>query len=62
MIDFSNLTDEQKEFFNSMWENHQRENEQTDDSAKSFQTYIEQRRKIEDNQAKAAEVLKSKMI
>ena len=62
MIDFSNLTDEQKEFFNSMWENHQRENEQTDDSANSFQTYIEQRRKIEDNQAKAAEVLKSKMI
>jgi hypothetical protein len=62
MIDFNNLTPEQKEFFNTMWENHQRENEQTDDSAKSFQTYIEQRRKIEDNQAKAAEVLKSKMI
>ena len=62
MIDFSNLTDEQKEFFNNKWENHQRENEQTDDSAKSFQTYIEQRRTIESDQAKAAEVLKSKMI
>lgn len=62
MIDFSNLTDEQKEFFNNMWENHQRENEQTDDSAKSFQTYIEHRRIIESDQAKAAEALKSKMI
>lgn len=62
MIDFSNLTDEQKEFFNNMWENHLRDNEQTDDSAKSFQTYIEQRRIIESEQSKAAEALKSKMI
>ncbi len=62
MIDFNNLTDEQKEFFNSMWESHQRENEHGDDSAKEFETYIAKRRKLEDNQTRAAEALKSKMI
>ena len=61
MIDFSNLTAEQKEFFNSMWENHQRENENQSESLKDFNAYIERKRKQEDEQAQAAEILKSKM-
>jgi len=61
MIDFSNLTAEQKEFFNSMWENHQKESQHQEDSINSFTAYLERRRKQEDEQAKAAEVLKSKM-
>ena len=62
MIDFTNLTEEQHEFFNSLWENHQKQDEQTDESTKSFNAYIEQRRKQEDDQAKAAEVLKTKFV
>lgn len=62
MVDFSNLTDEQKTFFNEMWESHQRENEHSNDSAKAFEDYISKRRAQEDNQAQAAEVLKSKMV
>jgi hypothetical protein len=62
MIDFSNLTDEQKEFFNNMWENHQRDNEQNVDGIKEFETYIAKRRKQEDDQARAAETLKTKMV
>lgn len=61
MIDFNNLTDEQKEFFNSMWESHQRENEHGDDSAKAFETYITKRRKQEESQEQAAQHLKSLM-
>lgn len=61
MIDFNNLTPEQKEFFTQMWESHQRENEQSSESLKDFQAYIERKRKQEDDQAKAAEILKSKM-
>lgn len=44
-----------------MWESHQRENEQSSESLKDFQAYIERKRKQEDDQAKAAEILKSKM-
>lgn len=62
MIDFSNLTDEQKVFFNDMWESHQKQSQQSDDSVKSFNAYIEKHRKQEDNQARAAEVLKTKMV
>lgn len=62
MLDFQNLTDEQKAFFNDLWESHQRENEHVDDSAKEFETYIAKRRKLEDDQARAAEVLKTKMV
>lgn len=62
MIDFANLTDEQKAFFNDLWESHQRDNAQSNDSIESFNAYIEQRRKLEDNQTRAAEALKSKMI
>ena len=62
MIDFNNLTPEQKEFFTQMWESHQQENEQSNDSAKAFEDYISKRRAQEDDQAKAAEVLKSKMV
>lgn len=61
MLDFSNLTPEQKEFFNTMWENHQRDNENQSESLKDFQAYIERKRKQEDEQAQAAEILKSKM-
>ena len=61
MIDFSNLTPEQKAFFNEMWENHQQESKQSEDSINSFTAYLERRRKQEDDQARAAEVLKSKM-
>lgn len=61
MLDFSNLTPEQKAFFNDMWENHQRESEQNNDSTKAFEDYISKRRAQEDDQAKAVEVLKSKM-
>lgn len=61
MIDFSNLTPEQKAFFNEMWESHQRENESQSESLKDFQAYIERKRKQEDAQAEAAEILKSKM-
>lgn len=61
MIDFNNLTPEQKEFFNTMWENHQRDNENQSESLKDFQAYIERKRKQEDEQAQAAEILKSKM-
>ena len=62
MIDFNNLTPEQKAFFTQMWENHQRESEQNNDSTKAFEKYISKRRAQEDNQAQAAEVLKSKMV
>lgn len=62
MLDFSNLTPEQKAFFNEMWESHQRDNEQNNDSTKAFEKYISKRRAQEDNQAQAAEVLKSKMV
>ena len=62
MIDFANLTDEQKAFFNDLWESNQRDNAQSNNSAESFNAYIEQRRKLEADQARAAEVLKSKMI
>ncbi len=62
MIDFQNLTQEQKQFFSDMWESHQRENEQNNDSTKEFEKYISKRRAQEDNQAKAAEVLKTKMV
>ena len=61
MLDFNNLTDEQKAFFSQMWENHQRDNEQTIESVKAFQCYVEQRRKQEDEQAKATEHLKALM-
>jgi len=61
MLDFSNLTPEQKELFTQMWESRQQENEQSNDSAKAFEDYISKRRAQEDDQAKAAEVLKSKM-
>lgn len=61
MIDFSNLTPEQKAFFNEMWENHQQESKQSEDSINSFTAYLERRRKQEDDQERAAEVLKSRM-
>lgn len=62
MIDFNNLTPEQKEFFTQMWESHQRENEQSSESLKDFQAYIERKRKQEDAQMEATEVLKTKMV
>ncbi len=62
MIDFSNLTPEQQAFLNEIWESHQQGTEQHDESLKDCNAYIERRRKQEDNQAKAAEVLKSKML
>ncbi len=61
MIDFNNLTQAQKEFFNEMWENHQQESKQSEDSINSFTAYLERRRKHEEAQAEAAEVLKTKM-
>lgn len=61
MLDFSNLTQEQKQFFSDMWESHQRESENQSESLKGFQAYIERKRKQEDAQAEAAEILKSKM-
>ena len=61
MLDFSNLTPEQKAFFTDMWESHQRESENHSESLKDFQAYIERKRKQEDEQAQAAEILKSKM-
>lgn len=62
MIDFQNLTEQQKEFFNSMWEQHQAQREQSDDSVTMINNYIEKHRQQEDNQAKAAEALKAKMV
>lgn len=62
MLDFSNLTAEQRAFFNEMWEQHQAQREQSDDSVQAFQCYIEKHRQQEDNQAKAAEALKAKMV
>lgn len=61
MIDFNNLSEEQKAFFNEMWESHQQEGEQSTESVLAFQKYVEKRRKQEDSQAQAAEILKSKM-
>ncbi len=61
MIDFNNLSEEQKAFFNEMWESHQQEDEQSTESVLAFQKYVEKRRKQEDSQAQAAEILKSKM-
>lgn len=61
MIDFNNLTPEQKAFFTDMWESHQRENENESESLKDFNAYLERKRKQEDEQAQAAEILKSKM-
>lgn len=62
MIDFNNLTPEQKEFFTEMWESHQRESENQSESLKGFQAYIERKRKQEDAQMEATEVLKTKMV
>lgn len=62
MIDFNNLTDDQKAFFNELWEQHQQQGQHEKDSTKSFEAYIAQRRKQEENQAKAAEILKTKMV
>ena len=61
MLDFSNLTQEQQAFFNSMWESHQKESENHSESLKDFNAYIERKRKQEDEQAQAAEILKTKM-
>ena len=61
MLDFNNLTDEQKAFFSQMWEKHQRDNEQTAESVKTFQCYADKRRKQEEEQAKATEQLKTLM-
>lgn len=61
MLDFNNLTQEQQDFFNKMWENHLQENERNGDSIKAFNAYVEKRRKQEDEQAKATEHLKTLM-
>ncbi len=61
MLDFNNLTQEQQDFFNEMWLKHQENKEQTTESVKAFQRYAEQRRKQEDDQAKATEHLKTLM-
>ena len=61
MLDFSNLTQEQKEFFNNIWEKHQTQAEQEGKSVKHFNAYTEQRRKEEDAQTKAADILKTMM-
>ena len=61
MIDFANLTDEQKAFFNDLWESHQRQNEQSTESVKDFNAYLQRRRKHEDEQAQAAKHLKNLM-
>ena len=62
MLDFSNLTTEQQAFFNEMWERHQAHIEQSDDSVTMLNAYLEKNRQREDNQAKAAEALKAKMV
>lgn len=62
MIDFNNLTENQKEFFNSIWEQHQAQREQSDDSVTMLNAYLEKNRQREDSQAKAAEALKAKMV
>lgn len=62
MLDFQNLTEQQKEFFTTLWEQHAQQQEQSDDSVQAFQCYIEKHRQQEDNQAKAAEALKAKMV
>ena len=62
MIDFNNLTPEQKAFFTDMWESHQRESENHSESLKDFNAYIERKRKQEDAQMEATEVLKTKMV
>lgn len=62
MLDFSNLTDNQKEFFTTLWEQHSEQNEQASNSQQSFNTYIEQRRRQEAEQEKAAEALKKRLI
>ncbi|MBQ6649586.1 MAG: hypothetical protein IJM66_12145 [Muribaculaceae bacterium] len=62
MLDFSNLTAEQRAFFNEMWERHQAQREQSDDSVTMLNAYLEKNRQREDSQAKAAEALKAKMV
>lgn len=62
MIDFNNLTEQQKEFFTTLWEQHAQQTEKESDSIKSFNDYIANRRQQEESQAKVVEILKSKMI
>lgn len=62
MLDFSNLTAEQRAFFNEMWEQHQAQREQSDDSVTMLNAYLEKNRQRDESQAKAAEALKSKMV
>ena len=62
MLDFNNLTEQQKEFFTTLWEQHQEQAEQSSESVKHFNSYVEQYRKQEESQAKAAEALKSRMV
>ena len=62
MLDFSNLTAEQQAFFNEMWEQHQAQREQSDDSVTMLNAYLEKNKQREETQAKAAEALKTKMV
>ena len=61
MLDFSNLTHEQKEFFSEMWEQHQAQREQQQTKSDGVNAYLAKRRKLEDSQAAAAEQLKTLM-
>jgi hypothetical protein len=62
MLDFQNLTDQQKEFFSALWEDKQQQAEQTSDSLKACNAFIEKHRKQQESQAKAAEALKSRLV
>lgn len=62
MLDFQNLTEQQKEFFTTLWEQHAQQTENTIKSEKSFNDYIAKCRLQEENQAKAAEALKSHLV
>lgn len=62
MLDFNNLTEQQMAFFTALWEQHAQQGEQESESEKSFNTYIEQRRRQEAEQEKAAVALKARLI
>ncbi|MBR5639571.1 MAG: hypothetical protein IKW83_07390 [Muribaculaceae bacterium] len=63
MIDFQNLTEEQKEFLTTMWPMWERsqQGETKNNSVQRFNAYAEKRRTLEQQQAQAADILKTMM-
>lgn len=61
MIDFNNLTSEQREFFNRAWEQHQSELQAQADAATHLNTFLANRREQDARGEAAAQELRKRM-